>query len=262
MNMKKIYLMIAAALLSAACGQEDGVAVLPDPIERGTVADIDGNVYSTAKFGDYWWMTENLRTRHFNNGDEITLYPDTLFPNASSLFTTGGSQYDYCKHFTYPNRDPGNEAVYGLNYTWWAAMDERGLCPEGWTVPDTSVWINLAASTGYGYRDLERVPYNELHAGIAKYLRSVQFWKEDSSSIAATDEFGFNALPSGILESNGYRYFGEQARFWTPHYVMVDSSGFGRRYILLSYNSDMLSMGNFRSNSTVSIRCVKPADDR
>lgn len=258
--MKKITIIILFLTVAAT---------LPAQIERGTVTDADGNIYPTAKLGDYWWMTENLRTKHFNNGDEITLYPDTLFPDYAlntrlldTIFTTGGSNYDGCKHFTYPNRDPDNEAVYGLNYTWWAAMDARGLCPEGWILPDTNIWINLAASTGYGYRDLYRTRYNgELYADIGRYLRSAQYWKEDDTSIAGTDEFGFNALPSGCLEADGYLAFGEEARFWTPHYVMADGSGMGRRYVTLSYNNDLMDFGSFRSNSTICIRCVKQASE-
>ena len=35
------------------------------------VKDIDGNNYSVIRIGKSEWMTENLRTMHFNNGDSI-----------------------------------------------------------------------------------------------------------------------------------------------------------------------------------------------
>lgn len=234
---------------------------------QGTVTDVEGNVYKTLKIGDYWWMAENLKTKHFRNGDEITLYPDTLFPDyaynvrgLSSIYTTGGSTYDGCKHYTYPNRDKANVSSYGLNYTWWAAMDSRGLCPEGWTLPDTTIWVNMAHATGYGYRDMYRVTYyGELYSGIGKYLRSTGLWKEGDGAIAGTNATGFNAVPSGDLEADGYLWFGEQARFWTPNYVHADGSGWGRRYISLNYNDDNMILGSFRSNSTLCIRCVQLA---
>lgn len=236
--------------------------------QQSTVTDVDGNTYKTLKIGDYWWMAENLKTKHFRNGDEITLYPDTLFPDyaynvrgLSSIYTTGGSNYDGCKHFTYPNRNSSNVANYGLNYTWWTAMDSRGLCPEGWTLPDTTIWINMAKATGYGYRDIYRVMYyGELYSGIGRYLRSSSFWEDGNGAISGTNTIGFNAVPSGDLEADGYLWFGEQARFWTPNYVMADSSGWGRRYIRLSYNDDNILLGSFRSNSTLCIRCVQLAN--
>ena len=270
--MKKITIIILFLTVSAT---------LPAQIERGTVTDADGNIYPTAKLGDYWWMTENLRTKHFNNGDEITHYPDSLFPaktqdgKESVLYSTGGSNYDYCKHFTYPNRDPGNEALYGLNYTWWAAMDERGLCPAGWILPDTAIWYNMTASIGVGKRITHYGVYLDptnpakgvdsskatTHgwAEVGRYLKSASLWEASDAALPVTGSVGFNAVPSGDLSAWGYMYFGQEARFWTPNYVMANGGGMGRRYMALSCESDDLRFDNYRSNSTICIRCVKLA---
>ena len=37
----------------------------------GSVIDIDGNPYQTIRIGNQTWMTENLRTTHYNDGTAI-----------------------------------------------------------------------------------------------------------------------------------------------------------------------------------------------
>ena len=47
--------------------------------ETGTVGDADGNVYQTIGIGGQIWMTENLKTTRYSNGDLIeTTTPATL----------------------------------------------------------------------------------------------------------------------------------------------------------------------------------------
>ena len=38
-------------------------------IATATVTDIDGNVYETVQIGDQIWMSENLKTTHYSNGE-------------------------------------------------------------------------------------------------------------------------------------------------------------------------------------------------
>jgi uncharacterized protein (TIGR02145 family) len=230
--------------------------------QRSTVTDVDGNEYNTVKIGEYWWMASNLKTKHFQNGDELTVYPDSLFPDyatsvsAKDGYTTGGSQNDGAIHFAYPNRDAANMVVYGLNYTWWAATDTRGLCPEGWSLPDTTLWYTMVRALGVGVSQGSSVGWTT----VGKYLKSASYWQTSESASAVVDSIGFNALPSGDLSAWGYMYYEQQARFWTPNLVMADGSGMGRRYIAFHYDSDDLFQNNYRSNSCISIRCVKKAD--
>lgn len=221
----------------------------------GTVTDIEGNVYKTVKIGNYWWMAENLKTKHFQNGDSITIYPEIYFSYVTGEPVTGGSKYDYCIHYTYPNRDASNYTTYGLNYTWSAVFDERGLCPEGWSVPDTTDWMNMAK---YITKEKGVGQYNPAgYSEVGKYLKSNSLWNFDGTSLSNDDAYGFGALPSGDFDSNGYRLFGEAAHYWTKEEVCAGL--FGRYYIGLSHNSNDIVLGGYRNNNTVCLRCIQAA---
>ena len=95
----------------------------------GTVTDIDGNVYNTIKIGNQWWMAENLRVTNYHDGSAI---PNITDGEEWSRLDTGA----FC---TYEN-DPGYVLTHGLLYNWYAATDNRGICPDGWHVPSDGDW--------------------------------------------------------------------------------------------------------------------------
>ncbi len=54
-------LLIAALLFAQSCNVD----------KKGSLTDIDGNVYQTLQIGTQEWMTENLNVVKFRNGDLI-----------------------------------------------------------------------------------------------------------------------------------------------------------------------------------------------
>jgi hypothetical protein len=44
---------------------------------QNIVKDNEGNEYKTIQIGEQLWMQENLKTKHFNNGDEIVTLDDS-----------------------------------------------------------------------------------------------------------------------------------------------------------------------------------------
>lgn len=223
-------------------------------VETGTVSDVDGNAYRTVKIGNTWWMAENLRTKHFRDGSKITIYPDSFY-NTSGAVVTGGSNYDYCVHYTYPNKDSANVKTYGLNYTWSAVFDNLGVCPEGWSVPDTTDWFTLAKyiTTDKAVGKYSTSGYSE----VGKYLKSDSLWNYNSSALSNDDAYGLGLVPSGDFDSNGYNLFGQEARFWTKEEVCAGM--YGRYYIGFKYNSNDMVLGSYRNNNTVCVRCIKSA---
>ena len=147
---------------------------LPDAVYGDDLVDSrDGNVYKTVFIGGKRWMAENLR------------YADSAkTPNMKSM----KGYYDYIKQFSCDTQ--------GCKYSWTAALDidskwqwydvrpghtpsslvqapHRGICPEGWHVPDTTEWKMLG--------DID---------AVALQMRGYRYWKN------ATDASGFSALPS------------------------------------------------------------------
>ena len=102
------------------------------------VRDYDGNYYNTIKIGNQIWMSENLKSTFFANGDAIT--DGTGIGDIS-----GESEPKYW--FAY-NDDLNNVSTYGRLYTWYTIADTRNVCPDGWHIPNDSEWRMLTDYLG------------------------------------------------------------------------------------------------------------------
>jgi len=118
---------------------------------RGTVTDIDGNVYKTVKIGNQLWMAENLVVKHYQNGDlipNITNNKEWIYP-----YTTGA----WCYYDNY--------GIYSVIYNWRAVYDYRGIAPTGWHIPTDDEWMMLERylmSSGY---DINNCGFNPILSG-------------------------------------------------------------------------------------------------
>lgn len=92
----------------------------PNNGSGNTVTDFDGNVYSTVKIGDQWWMAENLQTTHKSNGTLLN----------------GVYAYDDDENYV---------AEYGRLYNWQAALDAS---LPGWHLPSDGEWDVLINTVG------------------------------------------------------------------------------------------------------------------
>jgi len=59
-----------------------------------TVTDIDGNIYTTVKIGEQWWMSQNLKTSHYADGKEIPFVQDNELWDELNLTDNA-----YCTYF-------------------------------------------------------------------------------------------------------------------------------------------------------------------
>ena len=111
--------------------------------ETNTIIDIDGNIYRTALIGDHWWMTENLKSTRYNDGQAIPCVKDQ--PDWLRLNTAA-----YC----YYQNSESYADTFGLMYNWYAVNSGK-LCPTGWRVPTDNEWKQLEgfADTKFGIGD-------------------------------------------------------------------------------------------------------------
>ena len=168
------------------------------------VEDIDGNCYATVQIGEQLWMAENLKTTHYNNGDEIpTGHTDeewaelvigaySVYP-ADSSTTCGENCAD----------------IYGNLYNGLTVHDSRGVCMYGWHVSTDDEWkilTDFIAPEG-----IVSLDFNSVAGGKMKSTGTIEggdgLWYAPNEG--ATNLSGFTALPAGSL----YNYYSQQPNF-------------------------------------------------
>ena len=224
----------------------------PDVSENTFTDARDGQVYKMVKIGSQVWMAQNLNYDYQVDGE---------------------SYGSYC----YYNKD-ANCDTYGRLYTWGAAMDSagiyssdgkgcgnenectpakrvRGVCPEGWHLPNDKEWDTLLTYAG---RDS-----NKSFAS----LKASSGWEEKCNG---TDSLGFSAKPAGIGDSRyindpssafsepsvGYEGLTQIAAYWISD---TDESSKSNIHFDVefrsAYNLDGIGFkGKFYA---LSVRCIK-----
>lgn len=138
-------------------------------LSKNEVFEEDGIRY--VKINNLLWMTENLNTFTYCNGDSIPeIKPTKDWRDAKS-----GA---WC----YYNNDQKYGEMYGKLYNWYAVNDNRGLCPCGWRVASDSDFTNLVEAYGGKYISVN-------------YLKSDTNWK---SGLEGNNLSSFNAMPGGF----------------------------------------------------------------
>jgi uncharacterized protein (TIGR02145 family) len=205
----KTIINVATPLSATDAATKAYVDVLLEKIERlesltgveEPVIDLDGNSYNTIRIGTQVWMTENLKTTRYNNGNPI---PDITDNTAWGDLTTSG----YC---WYNNQEAANKATYGALYNWYT-VSIGNLCPTGWHVPTDAEWTTLTTYLG--------------GAGVAGgKLKEAGTMHWTSPNTGATDETHYTALPGGVRFSNGtFNYFGGLGQWWSVSEYDVNSA--------------------------------------
>ena len=188
----------------------------------------DGQTYKTVKIGGWWWMAENLNYEV----DSSFCYHDSV---------------EYCEK-------------YGRLYQWAAAVgrfewecgyrqtceipdNARGVCPEGWHLPDTTDWNTLLTDVG------------------GKSTASVMLKSQTGWDINGTDAYGFSALPAGYRlgatypQDDKYSYEGTATEIWSANEIDVSNA----YYIELRNGVKSADIPKSGINKSIarSVRCIK-----
>ena len=198
--------------------------------EVNTVTDIDGNIYNYLNIGYQKWMTENLKTTKYNDGNPIDYSGDD---NTAWQNETSGA------YAWYNNDEATYKNLYGALYNFYAVNTGK-LCPVGWHVPSNEEWTTLISFLG-GVKV----------AGDKLKEAGTSHWK--SPNEGATNESGFTALPGGHRHGNGtFNWLGEGCYFFTPDENLSGAIFWGVEYDI----SDAVTYTEGK-NVGFSVRCVK-----
>ena len=237
--MKNLFTILLAVLITAGVYSQ---------VQFGTVTDVDNNAYKTVKIGSQVWMAENLRVTHYKNGDPLPNVTDFNATDSSWRFITKGA---YCVY----NNDSSMAPIYGNLYNYRAAVDERGLAPEGWHVATQEDWATLFQTLNPDM-GADTVHY---YAGIQLKEAGTEYW--NTTTTAVTNPWGWSGRGAGYRTGlfGGLKTYSYMMRIPPPE-VIVDPSVTTTPYPILI---GMHEGGSMRyENSTQpwggwGVRCVK-----
>lgn len=220
----------------------------------GTVTDYDNNVYATVLIGEQCWMRENLRVTHFADGTAI-----------SNVLTTSTSEPRYYNAGT----SAAETEIFGLlynvaaarhgtqsNYTDNAPSGMQGVCPNGWHLPSTTEFSQLAS-----WLAADNAYYCGQSANnLAKALAATEYWQTSDVNCAVGNDLSannitlFDARPAGSYNGS-FNGLYTQGFFWTTS--RNGSSNSDCVYWTLSYDNAAFSSNYTTSDKGFSVRCVK-----
>lgn len=225
---------------------ENGWSFTTEKLNQGTMTDLrDGHVYKIIGVKTQMWMAENL-----NYADSVN-YPSMLGKN-------------WCMN------DADSCAKYGRYYTWSAAIDSvywakqgkycgvgfedtcglpqkvRGVCLEGWSMPNEQDWNILLMAVENDVTFLQ--------------AKGFSFWKK------AADEYGFTALPAGRyyahdeIIGNNLNNGDPMAYFWTSTERNNSFGGveeYGNEAMFFDISKNSAHIGSYYKFDGFSVRCIK-----
>jgi uncharacterized protein (TIGR02145 family) len=215
---------------------------------------IDGNAYGTVKIGDQIWLTENLRTVVYNNGDSIT----------SGKGMGNYSNFNEPRFYFYFDDDTTQIPDYGKLYTWYVVTDPRDICPPDFRIPDIIDFDKLILhldplATSFNDLPPGNIEISAITGGMMKATGNLTdgtgLWEHPNNG--ANNVTQLSLLPSGLRDPSGsFDGLGFNAALWS--FTEEDSA---RAIMFYShfFNAGFYT-NKFSKKSGYAVRCMKEAD--
>lgn len=212
----------------------DATKKVPEKFEDNNLIIQNFEITDYVIIGNQKWMYKNLDAITFRNGDPI----DEIKNKEDWIKAGDEGKPAWCNY----NDDQANDAIYGKLYNWFAVNDPRGLAPKGWHVPSDAEWKSLADYLG-----------GETVAGGKMKEIGTAHWKIPNTG--ATNESGFNALPSGYCKYDDGTYM--DIDHYTAFWSSTENEGTSAWTKNLYFNTSDVKSFSFFKQHGFTVRCVK-----
>ena len=157
------------------------------------------------------WMAENLGFDYRVNGKS---YGNQCYNNDCDTYKSFGRYYTWAAAMDSAGIYSAGGANCGRNTTCAASKEIRGICPEGWRLPNKEEWETLLKFIALEYGE----------STVDLKLKSKLGWGCETC-VDSEDLFGFSFAPSGFCNLDGSCGAGGMyARMWTSAEVNSDDA--------------------------------------
>ena len=190
--------------------------------------DLDGNMYPGIKIGTQTWLSKNLNVTKYQNNDSI----EQVISSSTWLNLMEGA-------WSYSDNSSSYGGTYGKLYNWFAATDQRKICPIGWKIPSDADWTIL--TDFLGGLDV---------AGGKLKSTGISIWQIPNNW--ANNLSYFSGLPGGYRDESGqFLGLGYYGLWWSS---TSDGPNALSRYVYNEFN--YASKDSSAKNQGLAIRCL------
>ncbi|MCF0216603.1 MAG: fibrobacter succinogenes major paralogous domain-containing protein [Fibrobacteraceae bacterium] len=204
-----------------------------NPSANTLIDNRDGQTYKTVTIGTQTWMAENLNYEYNEGTAKSYCYNDKADScTKNGRLYTWAAAMDSAAQFSMAGKGCG----YGKTCS--PSGTVRGVCPEGWHLPNDTEWNTLWTAVG-----------GASTAGTK--LKSTSGWYNGGNG---TDSYGFSVLPVGYRQSDGsFSGAGYYAYFW------ISTENDSNYAYYWDFYCDFDNVGHYMDykDFAISVRCLK-----